>query len=1022
MQHTFLKVASLLGAVGLGIVCALQFAGSLPGSPSDLPTAEEDLTSSTPSNSSVDNQLSSPSPSLISKTPAEQHPTPDPSGEYHSLSWKNQGDLKPVSSSNSKILPLSLTSPTRISQENASENESRVQPANLSESFSKSFIQPVSHNVATPAHSTEPHLLRNDLATEQIPNDLPFLNLGERETFQEHATPPTNDSAKEGSRSNLAQTEVPFGFDDPPRNAFQESPTAPQLNFDSNTKPAQRPELSNDVFFSDPVLPQKDSLTTQPKSRNSPPTPLPREIPEVKNPQPLPPSDNPFSQQAPTTQQAPTVQKERSQPSPPTLNTQNADNPFMFPGESGNSASTPPPDQPGGLLALPRDLPNRSPEPVSPFFEGNSPTLSTRSSSNERSGSAGLELPADDRFPVPEPSRSPLNTRSPLNAGFENRDLADPGLGSQFHNKSLDSRNLNRDNLLNNSPDRNAGIRAEPNRTREDNPFIQQLDQREPAQQPPKPDSQNVPFDPLEQPGFGNPTPQVPVPRNETPKPRPELRTNPTPVPEFQPGLQTRPKENRLLGNGTIDRNIPKGARRPQLTIQKLAPPNAVLNQPLIYHIVVKNIGDSIARQVVVEDRIPKGTKLTGTIPQAELYHKTLSWKLGELKPQEQQKISIRVVPLEQGQIGSVATVNFVAEVISETKVTAPRISVSLDAPGEVHVGETVPIQFAVENRGSADASGIVLQILLPQQLGHTKGNDLEYVVGTLKKGELKRVLLKVKAVQSGKTQLQAEAKGDGNLLAKSNHSLDVIGTRLAISRVGPKSRFIERPAIYQNTISNHSRSLIPTAYVVEYLPEGMEFLEATHEGRYDSKKRMVIWKFERLAPNESRSVQVKLLPKKTGAMKGVVKIYDPNGSHTQTEAVTRIIGHAALGLAMTELTRPVMVGERFSIRIQARNRGSADAKNVAISVEIPPQLQVVSADGPGKELQQGNLLTFEPLKSLRASQNSDYDVVFRAVKAGDIRVRVQISGDQLAKPLIKEEAVLIFREESIASPPKEFK
>src|SRR5439155_15185335 len=103
---------------------------------------------------------------------------------------------------------------------------------------------------------------------------------------------------------------------------------------------------------------------------------------------------------------------------------------------------------------------------------------------------------------------------------------------------------------------------------------------------------------------------------------------------------------------------------------------------PLVYSIVIKNVGVSEARDIVVEDRIPKGTKLTGTVPRAELTGKKLIWKIGNLPPNDQRKISIRVVPLEAGEIGSVATVNFVAEAAAETVVTAPRLEFELSAPG----------------------------------------------------------------------------------------------------------------------------------------------------------------------------------------------------------------------------------------------------------------------------------------------------------------------------------------------------
>ncbi len=167
---------------------------------------------------------------------------------------------------------------------------------------------------------------------------------------------------------------------------------------------------------------------------------------------------------------------------------------------------------------------------------------------------------------------------------------------------------------------------------------------------------------------------------------------------------------------------------------------NALIGQPLIYSILVKNVGTSEAHDVVVEDRIPKGTKLSGTIPRAELTGKRLVWRIGNLGPNEQRKISIRVIPLEAGEIGSVATVNFVSEAAAETVVTAPRLEFELSAPKDVRLGQTVPFHFKVKNVGTGEARSVVIRDLIPEGLSHGAGNDLEYEIGRLPAGKVERI------------------------------------------------------------------------------------------------------------------------------------------------------------------------------------------------------------------------------------------------------------------------------------------
>src|SRR5437667_134463 len=58
-------------------------------------------------------------------------------------------------------------------------------------------------------------------------------------------------------------------------------------------------------------------------------------------------------------------------------------------------------------------------------------------------------------------------------------------------------------------------------------------------------------------------------------------------------------------------------AEPPRIEIEKTAPATAVLGRPMIYQIHVRNVGHNAAHQVVVEDVVPEGVKIDGSIPQA---------------------------------------------------------------------------------------------------------------------------------------------------------------------------------------------------------------------------------------------------------------------------------------------------------------------------------------------------------------------------------------------------------------------
>lgn len=206
-----------------------------------------------------------------------------------------------------------------------------------------------------------------------------------------------------------------------------------------------------------------------------------------------------------------------------------------------------------------------------------------------------------------------------------------------------------------------------------------------------------------------------------------------------------------MIGDGVAGDSTQRGLQQPRLTIEKVAQQQAILDQPLVYTIIVRNQGNVAAHHVVIEDRIPKGTELLGTSPRAELVGKTLIWNEPVLRPNEEKKISIKVVPKQEGPIGSVARVHFATEVSAEIHVAAPpQLEFTVDAPGEVRIGQTFDLVFQLKNIGKVDASNISVRDLVPDHLRHETGHDIECPIGKLAPNEVREIILPVTATKTG--------------------------------------------------------------------------------------------------------------------------------------------------------------------------------------------------------------------------------------------------------------------------------
>ncbi len=470
------------------------------------------------------------------------------------------------------------------------------------------------------------------------------------------------------------------------------------------------------------------------------------------------------------------------------------------------------------------------------------------------------------------------------------------------------------------------------------------------------------------------------------------------------------PDENTdVFGDGTIEENSPRGPQKPQLTIEKISPPSAILGKPFIYSIIIKNVGQSRAGRVVVEDEIPRGAKLTGTIPQAELAGKKLIWKMGTLDPGQERKISIRVIPVAEGPIGSVATVNFVSEVAAETVVTKPELSVKISAPQEAPLGKPVVFHFLVSNSGNVVARKVVLRDILPDNLKHPGGNDLEYEIGDLPVGQTRDVQLTLKPTQVGKAINQAIVTAEGDISVKAEASLKIVDAGVTVIRTGPKSRILKRAASFTNSIKNKSKTPISDIVVVEQIPEGMKFLKASPGGNFNPQKKTVTWHIQQIAGEQIEDVSVMLLPETPGTMESVIRVFGQEGELSTAKAETAIRGFSKLDLKITHAEQPLEVGERVSYRIKVHNRGTEPATGVLTSILLPEEMKLISLNGPGAHRQSAQQVDLAEIVEIGPEKTVTIDLLLQAQTAGDTRLQVQIQSDQMKKPFNREAATIVY-------------
>ncbi len=337
------------------------------------------------------------------------------------------------------------------------------------------------------------------------------------------------------------------------------------------------------------------------------------------------------------------------------------------------------------------------------------------------------------------------------------------------------------------------------------------------------------------------------------------------------------------------------------------------------------------------------------------------------------------MIPQEAGEIGSVATVNFVAEAAAETVVTAPRLEFKISAPSAARLGESIPFRFEVRNVGTGEAHGVVIRDVIPQGLSHSAGNDLEYEVGRLLPGRSKQLTLDLKAGKVGTAVNRAVVLAEGGLTAEAKATIEISGSKVALTRTGPQRRYLGRQAVFTNTLINESSFPVDGVVLVESVPAGMEFAGASHGGQYNDGSRTIAWRIDPLSPGETRVVKSRLVARNLGRQTSTVRLTVPNGEPVETTSQTAVEGFAAVGLDVTGVDGPVDLGEKVTLHVNARNKGTVPVTNLMLTVELPEQMEVVSARGPGKLLQEPGRLKFGPMPTLEGRTAAACEIVLAA-------------------------------------------
>ncbi|HBT78377.1 MAG TPA: hypothetical protein DEB39_15955 [Planctomycetaceae bacterium] len=480
--------------------------------------------------------------------------------------------------------------------------------------------------------------------------------------------------------------------------------------------------------------------------------------------------------------------------------------------------------------------------------------------------------------------------------------------------------------------------------------------------------------------------------------------------------LSRTPSENESPGPVREGSGIPgpksiHGPQNAQLVLEKILPDEIQVDQQAVVKIAIRNTGKTTAEEVVLVDQVPQGTRLISTSPPASMSQATdLAWDLGSIDPGKEVVVEMCVVPLREGEIGSVARVMFASSASASTLVTRPMLKVEVRAPRETLIGETINLDIVLSNPGSGTANGVVLEEFVPEGLFHKDGKQLINKIGRLKPKETMKLTLPVQAVGAGKIANRLVVRADNNLSAEEKTVIDVLSPVLQLKIDGAKTRYLDRKAVYQLTVANPGTASASNVDLVCQLPTSMQFVSTNQSGLYESSTHSVHWALEELPAGEAGQIELVTLPVKSGDHKLKFSGAGQNGLKGEVLHDVAIDGLASVSFSVKCLSDLVEVGRDTTYEIEVLNRGTKASTNVVVGVQLSKGMNFVSAEGPVKYRADDGIVQFNPLGRIDPKTEKTYRVTARCLDDGDHRISVKLLSDDLQAPITKEESTRVIQ------------
>ncbi|RRJ97141.1 DUF11 domain-containing protein [Opitutaceae bacterium TAV4] len=427
-----------------------------------------------------------------------------------------------------------------------------------------------------------------------------------------------------------------------------------------------------------------------------------------------------------------------------------------------------------------------------------------------------------------------------------------------------------------------------------------------------------------------------------------------------------------------------------------------------LYRYVVRFTAVEAVTNISLTEHLPPGLTYVASDPAARVNGNNLSWNWPHSAKGDVHDFVITVRPEREGHYMTTTTACVSPVAAMPLYAGTPRLEIAKTGPASAELGDVVPFRVQVRNAGTAPARNVVVNDTLPAGLSAT--SPLSATLGDLPPGETREVTVNARADKTGTHVNTATATFEGGQPIQAKAPVNVVQSRLEITKAGTRNSYIFKNAGYQIVVKNAGSTSLTNVVVTDELPRGTTPTSANPQPAVSGNR--LTWTIPTLAPGQSQTIGVQLTNTQPGQTINVAtaSATSPTGKRlaVQAQAPTDWEGAPGVRTEMVDTVDPVRVGETTIYNIQILNQGVYKPVNGQIKVTLSDHLRPITTGGDAQGTIQGQVVTF-PDVVLNPNGTTKLKIEAQGVKAGSGRARLEFMSSFLEEPVIKDESTFVY-------------